>query len=142
MKRPAGSPMLTSQLVCSWTLGAAVSCVVSCSSSDAGGSRSDGAAEAPNATVSDDGPSADAGSSNADAPGGDEHVEGGASMCPSFASGQIVCSRTCYGQCYGTNDASVADPGNHIGDCFFTATGNIVTYCAPWDASDPCSHCP
>jgi hypothetical protein len=63
-------------------------------------------------------------------------------MCSGFSSPHIQCSLTCYGECAGLNAGGVADPSNHIGNCFFTASGNVVIYCVQWDAADPCSLCP
>jgi hypothetical protein len=53
--------------------------------------------------------------------------------CPSFSTAHVACSMTCYGNCVGSS--------GDVGDCTFTRTGNILVYCTPWDAGDPCSTC-
>jgi len=77
-----------------------------------------------------------------DAAAGDSDAADAIPTCSGFSSPQVQCSSTCYGRCAGLNDANVADPSNHIGNCYFTAPGNIVFYCVQWDAADPCTLCP
>jgi hypothetical protein len=105
---------------------------------DAGGSPADAGGSPADAG----GSPADAGGSPADAPAADTASGDAAKQCPSFASATVDCSRSCYGNCYGQNAGGGADPSVHIGDCFITITGGIIVYCAPYGASDPCTHCP
>jgi len=110
----------------------------SCSSSGTGSEQATDAGSG-DASPMTEASSGDTGGVEASAPAdaGGENPDGSdaATACPSYANFQVACSRTCNGNCVGAN-------GVHIGDCYFTATGNVVIYCAPWGAADPCSYCP
>jgi hypothetical protein len=120
-----------------------VGLATSCSSSNTGGQQPNegGSGEANGMSTPESDGGMDADAMARDAASADAGDSDAMMICPSFANFQVACSRTCNGNCYGTNDAGYSDPSNHIGDCFFTATGNIIIYCARWGISDPCSHC-
>lgn len=111
---------------------------------DTGGTSSDASEPAdasvePGSDASDAGPPID-GFTGADA--SEASTDGALATCPGTSAMPIECSQTCFGNCEGLNDASVADPSVHLGNCVFVAPGNRQIYCAPYGAADPCSFCP